>query len=236
MTEIKSYRARPARRALQYWLQPFALLFFILLLGRLLPVSAVLYESREVQPLPAAQVAYVSIEPDYGMEILRSSMQTWRRSNLGGDGPDGMSMEEVDLADPLSPPLFLEQGALYPGVWTPGVITPLAQSLPALLYATETENRYGNLAAIRQKQTGIHSAVDAPLRTAQFALPPAGLPEMPGAGRCRFYVETLEDGSVAHVLCLNSSVKDVAALERMLYLGRSQGAVQGEIEIWWRSQ
>jgi len=236
MKESLRYKARPARKALQYWLQPFVLLFFVLQLGRLLPVSALLYESREVQPLPAAGVAYVRIDPDYAMEILRSSMQTWRRSSLGGDGMEGMPMDDVELSDPLSPPAFLAQGALYPGVWTPGVITPLAQSLPALLYATEVISRYENLAAVRPKQTGIHSAVDTALRMAQFALPAAGLPEMPGAGRCRFYVETLEDGSVAHVLSLDSAAKDVAAVVRVLYLARAQGAVQGEIEIWWRSQ
>jgi len=214
--------------------QPFVLLFLVLLLCRLLPVSAVLYESRELQPLPAARVFYVNIDPDYAMEILRATMQTWRRSKPEGEGSDSMSMEVVELSEPLGPPAFLKQGALYPGVWTPRAITPLAQSLPELLHASDIVSRYSNPATPNPPQSGVHSMLDAALQKVQFTLV-AVLPTLHGVGRCRFYIETAVDGSVVHVLRLDSSVKDITAFERALYLARAQEQAQGEIEIWWRN-
>jgi len=235
MTEIKPYRAKPARGPLQFWWQPFVMLLLVLMLCRLLPVSAVLYKSRVVQPLPAAHVFYVNLDPDYALEILRISMQTWRRSNLGGSGSDGMSMDVVELSVPLDAPEFLEQGSRYPGTWTPGVVTPLAQSLPDLLCATAPFDRYGNLTAVRSKQTGFHAVLDPALIKARFSLPEKELSDFKGSGHCRFYVETLEDGSVEHVLCLSSSFKEVNAVERAMHLGRAKGAVRGEVELWWRN-
>lgn len=235
MTESRAYKAKPARRALRYWLQPFVLLFLVFLLCRLLPVSALLYESREIRPLPGARAFYVSIDPDYAMEILRASMQTWRRSRPEGEGSDNMSMEAVELSEPLGPPAFLKQGSLYPGVWTPTVITPLAQSLPSLLHTSDIVSRYDNRAALKRPQSGVYAVADAALQGVQFTVPTATLSALPGVGRCRFYVETAADGSVAHVLRLESSIKDVTAVERALYLGQAQGPAQGEVEIRWRN-
>lgn len=231
--ETKPYKAIAARSPLQYWWQPFVMLFLVLLLCRLLPLSAILFKSRVVQPLPAAHVFYVNLDPDYAMEVLRASMQTWRRSNLADGETDGMSMGDVELSVPLIAPLFLKQGALYPGGWTPGVITPLAQSLPALLYVSAPEIRSDNSSVLKRKQSGVHSVYDLALQKAQFVFPVQRLNGMKGSGRARFYIETLQDGSVVHVLSLNSDQKEISAVERMLYLGRAEGEVAGEIEIWW---
>ena len=210
------------------------MLFLVLLLCRFISVSDILYKPRVVKPLSAAHVFYVNLDPDYAMEVLRASMQTWRSSNLGGGDSDGMSMDEVELSVPLKAPVFLAQGVLYPGEQTPGVITPLAQSLPALLCVTTSSNRHDNFAAATHKHSGVHSVIDTALCKVHFVFPTQALDGLAGAGRTRFYIETLPDGSVAHVLCLDSSRKEISAVERALYMGQAQGEALGEIEIWWR--
>lgn len=81
----------------------------------------------------------------------------------------------------------------------------------------------------------MHATLDAAFQGVRFTLDAAALPTLPGVGSCRFYVETAADGSVAHVLRLDASIKDVTAFERALYLARAQGQAQGEIEIRWRN-
>ncbi|MDA3925450.1 MAG: hypothetical protein PF904_12200 [Kiritimatiellae bacterium] len=232
--ENRPYRAKPARRPVQYWLQPFVLILMILLLWHLLPITAVLFKPRVVQPLPAPHVFYVNLDPDYAMEILRASMQTWRSFKLGDSESDGMAMDDVELSMPINSPEFLEQGSIYPGKWIPGVVTPMAQLLPDLLCPTPPYKRK-SLSESAKKQTGFHSELDAALRSAQLILPLDSFSAVKGSGRCRFYIETLQDGSVAHVLCLSSSVDDISALERALYLGRAKTSAQGEVEFWWRN-
>ena len=214
MSEIKPYIARAAKRPFHFWAQPFAMLFIALLLCKLLPISAVVYKSRLVQPLPDARVAYVNLNPKYAMQVLRSSMQSWRSSELGGGASDGMTMDDIDLSVPLGPPGFLKQGEVYPGRWTPGLITPLAQSLPGLLRNSDFESRFDAATLQKKSSSGIKIINDPLLERSGFVFPDESLSVLKGIGRCRFYVECLDDGSVVHVLLLDSTIKDISHIIR----------------------
>ena len=231
MTNLGKYRARAAKKPLQFWLQPFLLLLIVVLLWRQLPVSAVMYKTRLVQPLPSAHVFYVNLDPAFATEVLRASMQAWRRTEFGGGG-DAISFEEVEAFEPLGPPQLLEQGSVYPGKWTPGDVTPLAQTLPELLYRSDTESLYPSNFMV---QKGARVFLDPVLKKAGFIFPKVALSQLPGTGSARFSVETGDDGCVVHVLTLDPDVKSAASVERLLYRGVSKKAVRGEVQVMWRN-
>lgn len=235
MIENKIYIAKSNKRPLQFWAQPLVLLFVSLALCKLVPISSGFYRSRNIQPLPAARVAYVTLDPDYAMEVLRASMQTWRSSVLSGIASHGMSMDDVELSVPLKQPLLLKQGRIYPGKWVPGVITPLAQSLPDLLCVSvqPTPGRISD--GIKTKLDGVRVKSDSGLRQAEFTFPLKSLQKLPGSGRCSYYIECVDDGTVAHVLLLESTLESSAVVERALQLGRSKVATEGHVEIMWRN-
>jgi len=235
MIENKLYITKSTKRPLQFWAQPLVLLLVSILLCKLLPLSAVFYKSRNIQPLPAARVSYVKLDPDYAMEVLRASMQTWRSSILSGSTLHGMSMDDVELSVPLGAPLLLKQGSLYPGKWVPGVITPLAQSLPDLLCVTVPAIQDRISDGVKPKSSGVIVRNDSGLRKAGFVFPSELLQKLAGSGRCRYYVECAEDGSVVHILLLESTLENSSVVERALQLGRSKVATEGQVEIMWRN-
>ena len=235
MIENKLYIAKSTKRPLQFWAQPLVLLLVSLLLCKLMPLSAGFYKSRTLQALPAARVSYVKLDPDYAMEVLRASMQTWRSSVLSGSSLHGMSIDDVELSVPLGAPRLLKQGRLYPGKWVLGVITPLAQSLPDILCVTVPviQNRISD--GVKLKSSGVIVRNDSGLKKAGFVFPLESLQKLAGSGRCRYYVECAEDGSVVHVLLLESTMKSSFVVERALQLGRSKVATEGQVEIMWRN-
>ncbi len=233
MSEIRRYRPRAARKPLQFWLQPFLLLLLVILLWRLLPLSALLFTSRVVQPLPDARVFYVKLDPAYAAEALRVSMQAWRRSAFGGG--DDITLAEIESHMPLGAPAFLKRGRLYPGSWSPGQITPMAQTLPDLLYAGERSVSHSSMPAAESSQ-GVRTVLDPALEVAGFRFPWKRLSALTGSGRCRAYVETGSDGAVVHVLILEGAGAAATAVERALALGVAAEAVAGEVVVMWRVQ
>lgn len=230
MTDIQKYRAKAAKKPLQFWLQPFVLLLFIVLLWRLLPFSALMYKPRVMQPLPAPHVFYVNLDSVFASEVLRTSMQTWRRTEFGGGG-DAISFEEIDPFEPLGPPQLLEQGSVYPGRWTPGDVTPLAQSLPDLLYTSRRATLFP-FDVVEEK--GLRVSLSPALKKAEFDFPEKELADLKGSGSARYCIETDAKGSVVHVLSLNPEIETSVLIERLLYRGNSKDAVRGELQIMWR--
>ena len=231
MTDLKKYRAKAAKKPLQFWLQPFVLLLLIALLWYLLPVSALMFKPRVIQPLPAPHVFYVKLDPAFATEVLRASMQAWRRTEFGGGG-DAISFEEVEPFEPLGPPELLAQGSVYPGRWTPGDVTPLAQSLPDLLSTSDASSPYSSR-IIEGK--GVRVSLDSVLKKAGFEIPEIQLSNLTGIGFARFCIETDDNGSVVHVLAFDPEVKSATAIERLLYRGVSTKAVRGEVQVMWRN-
>lgn len=231
MTDIQKYRAKSAKKPLQFWLQPFLLLLLIVVLWHLLPFSALIYKPRIMQPLPAPHVFYVKLDPVFASDVLRVSMQTWRRTELGGGG-DAISFEEVDPYEPLGAPQLLEQGSVYPGRWAPDDVTPLAQSLPDLLYTSKTATLYPTDVAAEK---GVRFSLSPALKKAGFKCTEIKLANLKGAGSARFFVETDDTGSVAHVLLLTPEVESAVAVEHLLYRGSAKKAVRGELQIMWRN-
>lgn len=231
MTDSAKYRAKAAKKPLQFWLQPFMLLLLIILLWRLLPVAAVLYKPRVIQPLSTPHVSYVKLDAAYASEVLRSSMQAWRRIDFGSEG-DAISFEAVEPFEPLGDPRLLEQGSVYPGRWTPDDVTPLALRLPSLLYRSDATSLY---ASEINEALGVRIIYSPSLRAAEFEIPEIQLSKFSGSGSARFYVETDEKGAVAHVLVLDPDVKSAFFVERALYQGSAAQAVRGELEVMWRN-
>lgn len=232
MSELRIYRAKAARRPLHFWLQPFLLLLLILLLWHLLPVSALLFKPRLVQPLPDPHVFYVKLNPAYASEVLRASMQAWRRS--GGGSGDNISLGAIEPFVPLGAPALLEQGSVYPGHWAPEDVTPLAQALPDLICTSENTTRYVFKTG-SQKLTGVNIESDSALKKAGFTFPEKEIYKIPGSGSCRFYIETGDDGAVVHLLVMDGGVEGSAAIERVLAKGSTKGAARGEVRVMWRN-
>jgi hypothetical protein len=233
MSELRIYRAKAARRPLQFWLQPFLLLLLIALLWHLLPVSALLFKPRLVQPLPDPHVFYVKLNPAYAAEVLRASMQAWHRS--GGGSGDNISLDAVEPFVPLGAPALLEQGSVYPGRWSPGDVTPLAQALPDLFCASGITTRFPFEPGSRKLQ-GVKIECDPALAEADFSFPEEEILKIPGSGSCRFFVETDDDGTVVHLLVLDGWGENSAKIGRMLDRGSSRGAARGELRVMWRNQ
>ena len=111
----KRFKARAARRPVRFWWQAFALLGLSTMLWWQLPVDAVLFEPRRLAPPPnrAPRMSY------------------WHRKSRAGTGqyacsstpPGGVAADielgVFDVIEEQRPPVFLEQGARYPGVRNP---------------------------------------------------------------------------------------------------------------------
>ena len=211
------------------------MLFLVALLWKRLPFEALLFESRVVQPLPGAHVSYVLLDPAYAAEIISASMQAWKMSAFGGVTDNDITLEGINPYEPLGAARFLEQGKIYPGSWSPGDISPLAQALPDLVYSRGESGNYNEKPADVPGQ-GVRSTMDGVLEEAGFRFPVKQLASLKGSGTCRALVETGEDGSVCHVLILEAVDKASAAeIERALYRGNAGRAVSGEIRLVWRS-
>jgi hypothetical protein len=233
MNATRTYRPRAAKKPFQFWLQPFLLLLVVILLWRLMPLSALLYASRVVPPLPDAHVFYVTLDPEYAAEALRASMQAWRRAAVGGE--NDITLVEIDSFMPLGAPAFLRRGRRYPGRWAPCQITPLAQALPDLLCTEAPAFEYGGVPP-EENSRGVRTVLDPALERAGFRFPWKRLSALAGSGRCRAYVETGGEGSVVHVLILEGAGANAAVIERALALGDAGEAVAGEVLVMWRVQ
>jgi hypothetical protein len=233
----EQYSARAARKPLHFWFQPFALLLLIAVLWYLLPSSALLFKTRIVQPLPDARVSYVKIDSVFATEILRVSMQAWRRSAFGdGSTDNGIIMSVIEPYVPLGPPVFLSRSCGYSANWVPSEVQPLQRKLPDLLCTFNRAESIYQMPSLSGSQ-GVRIVLDQNLEDAAFKFVGMQLSDLRKSGSCRVYVETEDDGSVAHVLILESSGQECPAeIERALSMGQADGAARGQIEISWRKQ
>ncbi|MFO7936324.1 MAG: hypothetical protein R6V06_01800 [Kiritimatiellia bacterium] len=230
MSDIQRYKAKAAGKPLQFWMQPFLLLLLIGLLWRMLPVPALLFDSRVVRPLPFSHVSYVRLEPAFASEVMRMSMQSLRRTESYGGNV--ISFEAVEPYEAPGPPEFMEEGSFYPGKWSPDDVTPLAQGLPDLLCVSPPPSLYRESSPLAE---GFRMRIAPTLRKAGFAMPDINTEQLPGTGTVRFFVETDEKGSVVHVILLDPNVEGAYFLERMLYQGTSLKPASGEITFMWRN-
>jgi len=218
---------------MQFWIQPFALLLLVVLLWSLLPASAVLFKVRLLPPLPDSHVRFVELDSQYASEIIRVSMQAWRRSAFGDATASDLGFGEIDPFVSLDAPVFLESSRHFPSRWQPGEVTPLAAKLPDLLYAAPSTSRFSEQSVLPKAQ-GLYVKMDATLESAGFQFPPKGLSKLSGAGSCRVYVECDDDGKVVHVVILQNNGATPADIERTLQLGGAVGSARGEILFMWR--
>lgn len=222
------FRARAARRPLRFWWQPFALLGVTVLLWSHLPVNAVLFEPRVLAPTPEPRAAYVVLAPEEAAQALANMGASWGTSGTAAD----IELGVFDVPEEQNPPVFLEQGARYPGVWQPALIEPLAQALPEIGVAAFPEDPFAcPLPAVR---TGVVAVVSETLRNADFSFVPPPGPLPVRSGMCRFFVETDAAGAVTHVLLLTPAHEAAAALERALQRGTAHGEAHGLVTLTWR--
>lgn len=228
---VQRYRARAARRPVLFWWQAFFLLGVTLLLWSRLPMSAILYETRVFPSFPEPHAAYVVLDPSYAKQALKQMRMSWGASDKSGKAAGELELGTVDIGEPLPPPAFLEQGAVYPGHWHPAAPVPLPYPVPDLRVSAvpDTPVRI-HWPAVKP---GLRVTLDGPLTTAGFSFPkPAdALPE--STGSCRFYLETDTDGSVSHVLLLSPRNDSAAILERSLARGQAKGPVRGFMTLAW---
>jgi hypothetical protein len=164
--------------------------------------------------------------------MFRKTVMGWMLGGVIGKDEGGMEFGLSVLSDALPPPVLLEQGTRYPGVWQPlEVDLPAVQPsvLPAPGGAASCAPR-----VLAPPPEGVRVVPDAALRAAgwEVAVPDGVLTVNEGHGR--FYVETDADGHVAHVLVFPPHTPSTAALERVLARGRARGAARGIVEVHWR--
>jgi len=228
------YRARAARRPFLFWWQAFFLLGVIVFLWSLLPVSAVLYEPRVFSPFPEPHVSYVTLEATYAALIYKKLQTAWSMGFENRDSSFGMDLGLFDFDDALPPPSFLEQGALYPGVWHPSAVKPLPVPLPLFNVPSSANEDVLSVQVPLQPPEGFRCEQAQALADAgfRFSFPDEGLPDR--SGHCRFEVETDADGTVLHVLLLSAPCESSPFLERVLLKGRAKGAARGALNLSWR--
>ena len=228
----RRYRAKAARRPILFWWQAFFLLGVVLLLWSQLPLTAVLFEARVIRPLPEAHAAYVVLEPGYAVQAFKKSLTAWTLSGSGAKIAPGLDIGGVDLGCALRPPEYLEQGALYPGVWQPSVVDPLTQRLPVDL-RLPAEGKAQGAARLPTLHTGVHIVLAKALEAARYTFPAENNMPPERSGYCRFYLETGADGAVEHVLLLTVRSLGAAVFERALLRGHATGAARGTVELYW---
>lgn len=226
------YRAKAARRPLLFWWQAFFLLGVVVLIWSQLPMTAVFYEPRVFPPLPEAQASYVTLDPAYAAQAFRKTVMAWTLGGAAGKRTSGLEFGLDALNDVLQPPVFLEQGVRYPGVWTPAEVEQLAVRPGEV----EVPSAGGEPAVkpLPAPPQGIRVMPDAALAAAAFKVPTdeVELPEREGHGR--FFVETGEDGAVEHVLAFPPRTAAVAVLTRSLLRARATGAARGFVDVYWK--
>ncbi|HRR32569.1 MAG TPA: hypothetical protein P5026_00570 [Kiritimatiellia bacterium] len=222
------FRARAARRPLRFWWQPFALLGIIVLLWSHLPVNAILFEPRVPVPPSEPRAAYVVLAPEEAAQALDNMRASWATSGALAD----IELGVFDVREEQKPPVFLEQGARFPGVWQPATIEPLVQPRPEIEAAAFPEDPFAR--PVPAARTGVVAIVSSGLRNADFSFVPPADPLSVRSGECRFFVETDVAGSVVHVLLLTPPNEATAALERALQRGKARGEAHGLVSLTWR--
>jgi len=229
--QVLRYRAKAARRPVLFWWQAFMVLGSVVFLWSLLPMAAIMHEERIVPPLPDAYASYVVLDPHVAAMVLKKMQTAWALGAAGGKLSQGAEIDLIERNDALRPPVYLKQGARYPGVWQPAAVEPLPQRLPALRVPSPADPVV--LEKGPPEPHGIFVSLGESLKSGAFSfpVPEERLPEK--SGHCRFYVETDADGSVAHLLLLSPRSAAAAVLERFLFCGRSQGAARGFVDVHW---
>lgn len=229
--ESPDYRAKAARQPFRFWWQAFVLLGLILLMWGQLPVTAVLYETRVLAPMPEPRASYVVLEPAEAAKALAGMRSSWTVADGEGVGGTGLDMGAFDLPEEPQPPAFLEQGRRYPGAWHPAPVEPLPQRMPAIGVPDEpAAPRSGTVLVSPQ---GLQPHLSKALEAVDFAFTLRDETLLARTGECRFYLETDDDGTVSHVLLLSSASESTAVLARALGQGRARGAARGIITIMW---
>ncbi len=225
----KRFKARAARRPVRFWWQAFALLGLSTMLWWQLPVDAVLFEPRRLAPPPEPRAAYVILAPEEAAQALANMRASW--TPPGGVAAD-IELGVFDVIEEQRPPVFLEQGARYPGVWEPAAVEPLAQTLPAIDAATFPEDPF--VRPLPEARTGVVAVVSGSLRDAGFTFTPPTDPLPVRSGESRFFVETDAAGAVVHVLLLTPASEATAMLERALQRSAARGEARGQVILAWR--
>ena len=226
------YRARGARRSGRFWWQPLALTGLIVPLWGALFSEARLNGARAFPPPPEPRAAYVVMAPGEAAKALAGMRAAWRVTE-GERRTTQLDMGMFDLRDEPAPPAFLEQGAIYPGVWRPAEILQIPPHMPDISVSALSGAEAGALPVPARQRRGLVAAYSKSLEDAGFsaAFPDAGLPEL--AGECRFHIETDEAGAVAHVLLLSPASAASGILERALARGNAKGAARGVVTLLW---
>jgi hypothetical protein len=225
------YRARAERRPVLYWWQAFFLLGVVALLWSQLPMTAVLYDARGAAPLPEPRAAYVALDPAYAAQAFKKSLTAWTLGGGGDRSTPGLELGGIDMASALRAPEFLEQGAVFPGVWRPAAVRPLDQPLPEVRVPSQAEA--GGVRRVPETGAGVRVSLSPSLEAAGFAFPLKPDVQPDRGGQCRFYVEVGADGGVEHVLLMSARSAGAAALERALLKGRADGAARGFVDLYW---
>ena len=228
---VQRYKAKAARRPFLFWWQAFLLLAAMVFLWNQLPLTAIMFEARLTPSLSSAHAAYVILDSKYAAAAFKKSLTSWTSGGTGGQLAPGMEIGGGDLGNALQPPAYLEQGERYPGVWRPLAVSPLPTHLSDVVLPSVPD------AADDQKTNsfpqGVHVEMSRILKKAAFAFPAKDVALSEREGHCRFFVETEEDGTVAHVLLLTPRTPDAAAFELMLFRGHASGVTRGELDIYW---
>ncbi|MDR2850218.1 MAG: hypothetical protein LBW77_06735 [Verrucomicrobiota bacterium] len=221
---------KTARRPILFWWQSVALLGVTALLWWQVPYRAVWSGPRAIEPFPEPHASYVLLAPGEAAQALANMRASWMVTGADGGAPGDLDLGMFDLREEPAPPAFLEQGARYPGVWQPAAVEPLPLALPDI--RGPSAEPVAEPAPVPQR--GLRSVCSRALVDAAFAFDPPGeaLPER--SGECRFYLETDDDGSVAHLLLLSPAGASSAVWERAVGRGKARGAARGTVTVMWR--
>ncbi len=225
------FRARAAPHPLRFWWQAFALLGLTVLMWSHLPVNAVLFEPRMFAPFPEPRAAYVLLAQEEAVQALANMRASWGTAGASASAAD-MELGLFDVIDERKPPIFLEQGARFPGVWQPADVEPLEQALPDIDGAALPDDPF--VRPLPAARTGVLAVVSGALRDAGFSFVPPSGPFPARSGECRFFLETDAAGTVSHLLLLTPASESTAVLERAVQRGAARCAAQGHVTLTWR--
>ncbi len=217
-----------------FWWQAFAILGITVFLWSGLPTGAVFYGTRRFAPLPDARAAYVVLDPSAALRILREARSDWMAGSGGAIATSfAIDLGLAGLRDGLPPPAFLEKGGGPAAEWRPAAVETLPRRVSAVPAPSVSGVCRGPDGS--GPPEGVRLLADPGLAKLSFAAEfDAG--KVPGEeGHARFYVETGEDGRVAHVLAMTPLANGVAVIERALLRGRADGAGRGFVEVYWRA-
>lgn len=223
------FKARPQRRLLLYWYQPLIVVGLSLLLWRELDFETLCWSSRTFAPLPASCVAYVVLDPEESAEAMRLARSEWLTTNL--DQLPAFSLDlGLDEWHHPKPELALGSSDQFLQEWQPELIALESPPLPEL-------GSLRSMAALPEVRVeglyGIRVEIGRELQAVGFQVKISESDLRGSSGSAQFYVESVTDGSVAHVLQLTGGQQG-GFLSRTLMQGKAAGAARGRVEIVWR--